>query len=214
MGLENFSVYIKTDKGNVVRVNFGVPNMPTTKNKALDFIEDNEHSSTLARASRFSLALKAPNNAAILKIATRFASRIGAFASPPPPKLKDLQDAIEHADIYGDQGWTIEDFNIEFLGYLGRQELNAYDDIDSWLDTEEGEELNDGFRGQDWLQRANKWTQNTIPPVIIITAPVVSEGQLHTQVGDGRGRINYAIATGIKVPVYHMTWKHELIAEE
>ena len=29
---------------------------------------------------------------------------------------KDLYDAIEHADIYGDQKWTLEDFDIEYLG--------------------------------------------------------------------------------------------------
>lgn len=132
---------------------------------------------------------------------------IARLASPPPPKREDLEDAIQHADTYGDQGWTVEDFDIEFLGYLTTDEISQYDDFSSWVDAEPNEELDDSFRGKDWLNRSRQWTQANIPPVIVISAPVVSENELYTQIGDGRGRVNFAVSTGIKLPVYHMKWK-------
>ena len=130
----------------------------------------------------------------------------------------DLLDAIQHADIYGDQGWTLKDFEIKDLGEIPISELHKYDDLFSWVEIEEGEyddlstedklnELNE-FRGTDWTNKARLWLENGIPPIIIISAPVVSEHELYTQVGDGRGRVNFANAMGIEtIPVVHMIYR-------
>lgn len=138
--------------------------------------------------------------------------------STPVPSQKDLEDAISHADIYGDQGWTVSDFDLKFLGFLSLNDLRQYDDIDSWLDLlpEDNKEELDSFRGSQWAERAKKWLdEEKIPPVIIITAPIVSEYELHTQIGDGRGRINLASLFNIdKIPTYHMIWKHTLPTPE
>ena len=135
----------------------------------------------------------------------RFVNKV---ASHPLPKKEDLEDAIQHADIYGDQGWVIEDFDIEFLGYLTTDEISQYDDFSSWIDVEPNEELDESFRGSEWLHRSQQWNEANTPPVIVISAPVVSENELYTQIGDGRGRINFAVSKGIKLPVYHMKWKN------
>jgi hypothetical protein len=136
---------------------------------------------------------------------------------PPNVNPKDLQDAIEHADIYGDQGWTIQDFDIKYLGEISLDDLHQYDDLFSWVDIEKGEfagmsieerlaELA-SFRGPQWAERAKQWLRTGIPPIVIISAPVVTEHELYTQIGDGRGRVNFAHAMDIdKIPAYHMIY--------
>jgi hypothetical protein len=50
-----------------------------------------------------------------------------------------------------------------------------------------------------------------VPPIVVIDAPVVDEAHLHRQIGDGRGRVNFALAMGLKtLPVVIMKWKHTL----
>jgi len=117
---------------------------------------------------------------------------------------KDLYDAIEHAD-WEDQGWTLEDFDIEYLGELTPEQLEEYDDLSSWVEVDEEDDL-EGFRGEEWLNRAKKWKESGIPPIVVISAP--DEGTLRTQIGDGRGRVNFAVAHEMSVPTYHMKWKH------
>jgi hypothetical protein len=118
---------------------------------------------------------------------------------------KDLYDAIEHADIYGDQKWTLEDFDIEYLGELTPEQLEYYDDLSSWVEVDEEEEDIESYRGKEWADRAKKWKESGIPPIVIISAP--EEGKLHTQIGDGRGRVNFAVAHQMSVPAYHMKWR-------
>jgi hypothetical protein len=133
---------------------------------------------------------------------------------------RDLLDAIQHADIYGDHGWTLEDFEIKDLGEIPISKLHEYDDLSSWVDIEEGEydelstderldRLNE-FRGESWANKARLWLDNGIPPIVVISAPMVSEHEfyLYTQIGDGRGRVNFAHAMGIKtIPAVHMIYR-------
>lgn len=128
------------------------------------------------------------------------------------PKHQDLLDAIQHADI-NDEGWTLDNFDLKYLGKLTLNQLSQYDDLSSWLETNPGDELDDweNFRGKKWQDMAIKWGKD-IPPVIVITAP--DEGKLRTQIGDGRGRINYMVAMGIKtMPVFELEFKEERISE-
>jgi hypothetical protein len=131
---------------------------------------------------------------------------------------KDLLDAIEHADFSLDQDWELKDFKIRKLGMIPLKMLHRYDDM-SWLDllpedfegmsTEERLKELEDFRGPKWAQMARKWLKEGIPPIVIISAPSVSENELYTQIGDGRGRVNFAHALGIKrIPVVHMIYRH------
>lgn len=133
------------------------------------------------------------------------------------PSHADMMDAIEHADSMGDQGWTVADFDLKFLGNLDVRDLGQYDDLSSWMDFKPGEfkgqpvedrleELR-SFRGPQWFERAKHWVKDGIPPIIVITAPDSEEGQEMTQIGDGRGRTNFAAVMDMKLPVWEMTFK-------
>lgn len=135
--------------------------------------------------------------------------------------VKDMEDAIQHADTYGDQGWTINDFKIINLGEISLERIADYDDFSSWVDidpeefsglsTDERLALLADFRGQEWANRAATWLKTGVPPIVVIEAPVVSENELYQQIGDGRGRVNFAFAMGLEtLPVVLMKWKHKL----
>lgn len=117
---------------------------------------------------------------------------------PPKPVMDNMADAIDHADIYGDAGWSMDDFRTEYVGYLTVRELSQFDDIDSWIEVSGQDDL-DGFRQGEW----NQSPDIEFPPVIVITAPD-PDGGCMTQIGDGRGRVNFANAHGLRVHVYHM----------
>lgn len=133
------------------------------------------------------------------------------------PSQKDLEDAIAHADTYGYSGWAIRHFNLEFLGNLSVKELSGHDDFSSWVDLdpsdfaglsqqEKVEQLAD-FRGPEWAERASRWLKTGIPPIVVISTPDPEDGIEHTQIGDGRGRVNFAIAFGLKLPTWKLTYK-------
>lgn len=127
--------------------------------------------------------------------------------NPPPPTQKDLVEAISHADVYR-EGWTLSDFRVEYRGVFHGEDLDQYDDLSGWLDLDSLDDEEDliGFRGEAWAKRAKKWGKN-IPPIVVITAPDEDEGgRLHTQIGDGRGRVNYSVYSGIPLHVYEMTY--------
>ena len=116
----------------------------------------------------------------------------------PDPSTNDLLDAIRHADVY-DEGWELSDFNLKYLGYLSVDEIGEYDDLSSWPEVETIEDL------QTFRQGKFKTNKFTLSPIIIITSP--EEDECHTQVGDGRGRVNYAIAHNIKLHAWHLIHK-------
>ena len=135
----------------------------------------------------------------------------------PRASEQDMLDAIEHADVYGDQGWTLDDFTITSLGAVPMDRIRSFDDFSSWVDVDpsdyEGLSVEDRveklaeFRGPEWAQRAEKWLTEGVPPIVVIDAP--DEDGMHEQIGDGRGRINFALAMGLEsLPVVRMTWKN------
>jgi hypothetical protein len=138
---------------------------------------------------------------------------------PPQAVESDLLDAIEHADVYGDQGWTLDDFDVRYVGPKSLSAIRQYEDWGGWIDTapEDYADLSpeerlaqlEGFRGKKWAERAAHWyATGKVPPVVAIEAPIVSEDQLDWQLGDGRGRINFALAMGLRtLPVIEMRWK-------
>ena len=120
-------------------------------------------------------------------------------AKPPEPTSRDLLDAIDHADHW-QLGWQLSDFELRYLGYLSVDEIGEYDDLGSWPDVETPDDLQ-SFRGGKFVNAPHLIAS----PIIIITAP--DEGECHTQVGDGRGRVNYAIAHGIRLHTWHLIHK-------
>ena len=117
----------------------------------------------------------------------------------PEPLNNHLQDAIKHVDVY-DNGWSFNDFEITYVGFLSVKEISQYDDISSWIEVAEPDDLTT-FRNGDWDQSPDI----SLPPVIVITAP--DEGSNHTQLGDGRGRVNFAVAHDLRLHTYHMIFK-------
>ena len=132
------------------------------------------------------------------------------------PSYSDLQDAIEHADI-NQEGFSLEDFDLQYLGLKSVDDLYEFDDIDSWSEDLEDQDDLENFRGKEWADtRAKSWIKKGIvPPIVVITSP-----DLHTQIGDGRGRVTVAKNFNLKVPVWHLVYKamnkslDEIIEEE
>ena len=143
----------------------------------------------------------------------------------PRAREEDMLDAIQHADVYGDQGWTLDDFTILPMGEVPLSRVLGYEDC-AWLDVDPEDfagmsaedrltELS-SFRGPKWAARAAEWLSEGVPPIVVIDAPVADEdvadeAHLYRQIGDGRGRVNFALAMGLKtLPVVIMKWKHPL----
>lgn len=137
----------------------------------------------------------------------------GPVCRTDPPLECDLLAAIEHASESDD--WALDDFNLHFEGCLSVDELYKFDDVDAWLELSaeefEGEPLQakkdalTAFRGKAWANMAMNWLRTGVPPVVVITA-TCDEGAT-TQIGDGRGRVNFAAIMGLKLPVWHLVFK-------
>lgn len=119
-------------------------------------------------------------------------------APVPKPKDSDIEDAISHADT-GGYGWDRTDFHLEYEGYKTVDELYDYDDIDRWLEVYDEDDLEDFRDGK--FSNVNEEPN----PIIVIVFP--EDGGCHEEIGDGRGRVNYANAKGIKLHVYRMIHK-------
>lgn len=131
---------------------------------------------------------------------------------------QDMLHAIEHASN-GQQPWGLDDFQVVDLGQITYDDLRHFDDLGSWLDFEHGELVDASpeeleaelahFRGIEFAERASWWLGSGFPPIVIITHPDPwgeEEGE-HTEIGDGRGRTNVAIALDLPIPATHLIYK-------
>ena len=129
--------------------------------------------------------------------------------TPKRPVLKDLYDAIDHA-LGPDNLYYLDDFTLSYRGKLEVDDLWDYDDLFGWLETDEGDPSSlDYYRGTEWEEMSRKWLKEGIPPIVVITAPdpYEEDGSVMTQIGDGRGRVNFANAYAMKIPVWHLEIK-------
>lgn len=115
----------------------------------------------------------------------------------PKPLEENILDAIEHAST--SKVFVREDFALKYEGVFTVEQLRQFDDIDSWIETDDIDDL-DSFRDGSWNA-----PKHDVPPIIVITTP--DEGKCHTQIGDGRGRVNYANVHGMKLHVWHLIHK-------
>ena len=116
------------------------------------------------------------------------------------PIDQHILDAIQHASDFSPQTLSREDFILRYEGFLTVDQLDQFDDLSSWMEVIEIDDLGSYRRGT--------WNvpKHDVPPVIVITAP--GEGaSSQTQVGDGRGRINYASVHNMKLHVWHLVHK-------
>jgi len=134
----------------------------------------------------------------------------------------DLKDAIKHIGGYN---LEINDFEIKNLGEVTIDWIEYYEDISSWIEVDK-----EDYKGMDFNEKVEQFKYDTerirlvnnlkewgISPIVMITAPIDPDtgefdenGRIETQLGDGRGRVNFAIAFGLKkLPAVNMVYKRE-----
>lgn len=117
----------------------------------------------------------------------------------PAPLSSNIRDAIEHASAYGE--FERNDFILKYEGLKDVDDLNSFDDLSSWLETDTEEDL------ANFRQGSFNKPKHDVPPIIVITVPT-EEGGCITQIGDGRGRVNYAHVHHMKLHVWHLIHKN------
>lgn len=128
------------------------------------------------------------------------------FAKPTPVRPQDLVDALDHVQDLVDRPLSLSDFAQSPVKAVPIDDLWEYDDLSSWpewqprdliyLDADERFDELVSFRGEAWAMRAARWTPVNMPPIVLVET---REG--YAAIGDGRGRVSYAIGMGFaKVP--------------
>jgi hypothetical protein len=123
-------------------------------------------------------------------------SKATKTVKPPEPLFDNLFDAIGPWVL--EAGLRPRDFSLHYEGYLTVEEIGQFDDL-SWMQVKTLKDLN-SFRGGEFRGRARE-----MPPIIVVTAP--KAGVCHTQIGDGRGRVNFVKARGLRLHVWHYVHK-------
>lgn len=111
---------------------------------------------------------------------------------------RDIREAVEY---YWSSYVSEPAGTICFRAQITRmtlREILRWDDYSSWGEFSKGELVgvseNDmysaftHYRGKAWAERALGWMHSTIPPIVLV------DGEKGRCVGDGRGRINVAVA--------------------
>lgn len=127
------------------------------------------------------------------------------YRDMPPQMLHDMLCAIRSLEAYNDQLY-LDDFRYEFVGPISIWDLEKYDKgFFKWLELTPASTFDDlrKFRGYEWMCKASEWIKKGIPPVIAISY------KNYQQIGDGRGRINFANMMGYDVPLYLMEYINE-----
>lgn len=124
----------------------------------------------------------------------RIISKLVAIAYRGPSD-RDISDAIFTAqeEELVPMDSDLSDFELEFLGNMRPGELEQFDDIHSWAQDD------DMFRGKEWLHRAENWKE--IPPIVVV------EKDGRTIIGDGRGRITFALMRDMAVPTWILRYQ-------
>lgn len=115
---------------------------------------------------------------------------------PPEPLPENLLGAV--APWVLEHGLRPRDFSRHYEGYLTVEEISQFDDL-SWMQVRTPGDLR-SFRGGAFRGEARE-----MPPIIVVTAPKV--GVCYTQIGDGRGRVNFAKAHNVRLHVWHLVHK-------
>lgn len=114
-----------------------------------------------------------------------------------PVRPQDLHDALDHA--YEGEAPPLESFSVSRVDLLRLADVYHFDDVGAWAEWSKGELRNEEdllealtpFRGAAWATKAISWEPATMPPIVI-----VERADGFTCVGDGRGRVSYALGVG------------------
>lgn len=155
------------------------------------------------------------NSIQILALSKQFLK----FAKPDPFRNveHDIEESIDHVSDYlylkGQKDLKeipFEWLNVQKVENFPTRDLWNYEDVDSWLDAEKNElklkSKNDRIRFLKLLRgnHAISWIQDGIPAIVLV------DFVGNRFVGDGRGRINFAVGMGFEtVPVVILTLKPE-----
>lgn len=114
---------------------------------------------------------------------------------------EDLEDALDHASDFSDGPLSFADFQATRPSLMPIRKLYHYDDVSAWAEWSAGElrDLDEEerfdelvhFRGERWAKMAERWKKPAdMSPIVIIETASMSF------IGDGRGRVSYAIGMG------------------
>ena len=117
--------------------------------------------------------------------------------NPPDPRPDNLFDAITPGAL--EDGLSPFDFTRRYEGCLSVDEIKQLGDL-SWLTVSRVADL------KSFRDGASRGRKKKMPPTIVVTAP--QNGVCHTQICDGRGRVNFAKAYALRLQVWHMVHKH------
>lgn len=156
------------------------------------------------------------NSIQILALSKQFLK----FAKPDPFRNMehDIEEAIDYCSfnyIEMNDGKSLDEiptecFSIFKMEQFPTKNLYKYDDVDSWLDVKPGE-LKRKSKNELSIFLKNlrnnyaiSWIRDGIPAIILV------DFGKYAFIGDGRGRINFAIGMGFQtVPVVILTLKPE-----
>jgi hypothetical protein len=97
------------------------------------------------------------------------------------------------------------DFVPRYEGYLTVADIRRFDDM-WWLQVQSPRDLL-SFRAG-----AFQGAPREMPPIIVVTYPL--DGTRRTEIRDGRGRVNFANAYGLRLHVWHVIHRNCQAAHE
>ena len=89
-------------------------------------------------------------------------------------------------------------YSRRYAGHLSVEEIRRFDDM-QWLEVWTPADL-ETFREGSFAGPARE-----MPPIIVVTYPD-KDGTSHTEIRDGRGRVNFANAYALRLHVWHLTY--------
>jgi hypothetical protein len=123
-------------------------------------------------------------------------------SKPPQPEPRHLLAAV--GPLVLEHRLNPNDFTRRrYAGYLTVAEIRQFDDL-SWLQVQTPKDLR-SFRDGSFQGPARE-----MPPIVVVTYPV--NGLCRTEIRDGRGRVNFANAYGLRLHVWHLIHQTCLLA--
>jgi hypothetical protein len=117
-------------------------------------------------------------------------------AEPPQAKASDLLSAF--GPLVLERGLKPKDFTRRYEGYLMVDEIRQFDDL-AWMQVRTPEDLISFRHG------AFDGPPREMPPIVVATYP--ANGSVLTEIRDGRGRVNFANAYGLRLHVWRLIHK-------
>lgn len=112
---------------------------------------------------------------------------------PPRAEPWDLVSAM--GPMVWERGLKPKDFTLRYQGYLLVDEIRHFGDL-AWMQVRTTEDLI-SFRDGEFGGPPRE-----MPPIVVVTYP--ENGSVRNAIGDGRGRVNFANAHGLRLYVWRL----------